>query len=50
MSSGGPVEGQLIFVIVASSAVFATGGVELTSLASMAHVTRSVSSLMGMSK
>ena len=40
--------GQLIFVIVTLSVVSVIGGVELTSLASMARVTRSVSSLMGM--
>ena len=48
MHSGGLVEGWIIFVIVAPSAVFATGGVELTSLASMARVMFSVSSLTGM--
>ena len=46
--SKGLVEGRLVFVIVASSAVSATGGVELTSLASMARVMCSVSSLTGM--
>ena len=35
-------------MIVAPSMVFVTGGIELTSLALMARVTRSVSSLMGM--
>jgi len=44
----GPVEGQLVFVIIAPSTVSTTEGVELTSLASMARVTHSVSSLMGM--
>ena len=34
--AGGPVEGRLIFVIVTPSMVSATGGVELTLLASMA--------------
>ena len=48
MGSRGPVEGQLVFVIVVPPTVFATRGVELTSLASMAQVTRSVSSLTGM--
>ena len=33
MRSGGPVEGRLVFMIVAPSVVSATGGVELTSLA-----------------
>ena len=42
--------GQLAFVIVTPSVVSATKGVELMSLASMARVSRSVSSLMGMSK
>ena len=37
-------------MIVAPSAVFSTGGVELMSLALMARVTCSVSSLMGMSE
>jgi hypothetical protein len=37
-------------VIVTLSVVSATGGVELTSLASMARVSRSVNSLTGMSK
>ena len=48
MCSGGLVEGQLVFVIITPSIVFAIGGVELTSLASMAQVMCSVSSLMGM--
>ena len=42
--------GQLVFVIVTPSMVSATRGVELTSLASMARVLRSVSSLTGMSE
>ena len=42
--------GLLIFVIVTLSAVSATEGVELTSLASMAQVLRLVSSLTGMSE
>ena len=42
--------GQLVFVIVTPSVVSATGGVELTSLVSMARVSRSVSSLTGMSE
>ena len=46
--SRGLVEGQLIFMIIAPSMVFTTGGVELMSLASMARVTRSASSLTGM--
>ena len=50
MHSRGLVEGRLVFVIIAPSVVSATGGVELTSLASMARVTCSVSLLMGMSK
>ena len=50
MRSKGLVEGRLVFVIVALSMVSATGGVELTSLASMTQVTRSVSSLTGMFK
>ena len=48
MHSGGPIEDQLIFVIIALSEVSATRGVELTSLASMAQVMCSVSSLMGL--
>ena len=48
--SGGLVEGLLIFVIITPSVVSAIGGVELTSLASMARVTHSVSLLMGMSE
>ena len=48
MRSGGPIEGWLIFVIVTLFVVFATRGVELMSLASMARVTRSVSLLTGM--
>ena len=50
MHSGGPVKGRLVFVIVIPSTVSTTGGVELTSLALMAQVTRSVSLLMGMSE
>ena len=50
MRSGDPVKGWLVFVIVTPSVVSATGGVELMSLASMARVLRSVSSLMGMSE
>jgi hypothetical protein len=46
--SGDSIEGRLIFVIVAQSTVSTTGRVELTSLASIAQVTRSVSSLTGM--
>jgi len=42
--------GQLIFVIITPSAVSATRGVELTSPASMARVSRSVSSLTSMSE
>ena len=42
------LRGQLVFVIVTLSVVSTTGGVELTSLASMARVMRLVSSLMGM--
>ena len=45
MHSEGLVEGWLIFVIVTLSTISTTGGVELTSLASMARVMRSVSSL-----
>ena len=45
--SRGVVEGRLVFVIVAPSVVSATGGAKLTSLASMARVTCSVSLLMG---
>ena len=41
-------KGRLSFVIVALSAVFATGGVEATSLALMARVTCLMSSLTGM--
>ena len=48
MRGGDSVKGRLIFVIVAPSTVSATGGVELTLLASMAQVMCSVSSLMGM--
>ena len=48
--AGGPVEDWLVFVIQTPSVVSATGGVELTSLASMARVSRSVSSLTGMLK
>ena len=48
MRSRGAVEGHLIFMIVVPSAVSTIGGVELTSLASMARVTHSVSSLSGM--
>ena len=48
MSSRGPVEGRLIFVVVAPSTISTTRGVELTSLASMAQVSSSVSSLTGM--
>ena len=48
MYSGGSVEGRLVFVIVTPSMVSTTGGVELTSLALMARVTRSVSLLTGM--
>ena len=48
MRSRGPIKGRLVFVIVAPSMVSATEGVELMSLASMARVTRSVCSLMGM--
>ena len=47
MCSGGPIEGWLIFVIVTPSVVSTTEGVELTSLASVARVTCSVSSLTG---
>ena len=42
--------GQLVFVIITPSTISVTGGVELTSLASMARVSRLVSSLTGMSK
>ena len=42
------VKGRLIFVTIAPSVVFATGGVEATSLASMARVARLMSSLTGM--
>ena len=48
MRGGDSIKGWLIFVTVAPSVVFATGGVEATSLASMARVTRLMSSLMGM--
>ena len=48
MCSGGLVEGQFVFAIVTPSVVSSTGGVELTSLASMARVTRLVSSQLGM--
>ena len=48
MRSGGSVEGRLVFVIITPSEVSATGGVELTSLASMAQVMRLVSSLTSM--
>ena len=41
---------QLVFVIISPFVVSATRGVELTSLALMAQVMRSVSSLMGMSE
>ena len=40
--------GELVFVIITPSAVSIIGGVELTSLASMAQVSSSVSSLTGM--
>ena len=50
MHGGGLVKDRLIFVTVAPSAVFATRGVELMPLASMARVTRSVSLLMGVFK
>ena len=43
-------KGQLVFVIVTPSVVSTTGGVGLTSLASMARVSRLVSSLTGMSE
>ena len=48
MHSRGSVNGQLGFVIIAPSIVSITEGVELTLLASMARVTRSVSLLSGM--
>ena len=50
MHSEGPVEGWLVFVIVTPSVVSAIGGVELTPLALMARVSRSVSLLTGISK
>ena len=50
MRSRGPVKGRLVFVIIAPSVVSTTGGVELTSLALMAQVMRSVSLLTGMFK
>ena len=42
------IKGRLVFVTIAPSMVFATGGVEATSLASMAQVTCLMSSLTGM--
>ena len=48
MRSKGPIEGWLIFVIVAPSTVSVIRGVELTSLASMARVMCSMSSVTGM--
>ena len=42
------VKGWLVFVTVASSTIFVTGGVEATSLASTARGTRLMSSLTGM--
>ena len=48
MHGGDSVKGWLVFVTVAPSVVFVTGGVEATSLASMARVTRLMSSLTGM--
>ena len=48
MHGGGLVKGQLVFVTVAPSVVLTIGGVEATSLASMARVTCLMSSLTGM--
>ena len=48
MRGGDSVKGRLIFVIVALSTVFTTGGVELMPPASMARVTCSVILLIGM--
>ena len=48
MHGGDSVKGWLVFVTVAPSTIFATVGVEATSLASMARVTCLMSSLMGM--
>ena len=42
---GDSVKGRLVFVTIAPSTVFSTGGVEVTSLASMARVTSLMSSL-----
>ena len=50
MRGGDSFKGQLIFVTIAPSTVFATGGVELTLLTSVAQVTCLVSLLMGMFK
>jgi len=48
MHSGDSIESRLVFVTIAPFVVSAIEGVELTSLASMARVTRLVSSLTGM--